>query len=296
MKILDGRWLSKQYHKWIKAEADTLFTKHGRRPGLGVILVGENPASKAYIKTKEKVAKKCGFEAFDQFLPENATKEEVLAAINKFNNSNEVDGILLQLPVPKHLNSNELIDAIDFRKDADGLHPTSQGLLQRGDASVMPCTPLGSLALIDLAYSDVEIGSEIEDRIPEANLAGKHAVVIGRSILVGKPVASLLLQRNATVTQVHSKTKDIEEICSKADIIVAAVGVPNLVKDNWVKEGAIVIDVGINRLPSGSLTGDVAFELVSPKTYAITPVPRGVGPMTVAVLMQNTLTCYKGLI
>ncbi len=294
MKILDGRWFAKQYHKWIKEEVETLYPKHGRRPGLGVILVGDNPASKAYISTKEKVAKKCGFEAFDQFLPATSTFEEVKEAIEKFNKNEKVDGILLQLPVPKGLDSNALISAINFKKDADGLHPINQGLLQRGDAKVKSCTPLGALKLIDLAYSEAEIGSELAREIPEKDLSGKLAAVIGRSILVGKPVASMLLERNATVIQAHSRTENVKDLCKSADIIIAAVGIPHLVKADWVKDGAIVIDVGINRIEDGSLTGDVDYESVASKCAAITPVPRGVGPMTVAMLMKNTLECYKG--
>ncbi|MCL4153987.1 UNVERIFIED_CONTAM: hypothetical protein GTU68_047030, partial [Idotea baltica] len=218
-----------------------------------------------------------GFITFNKKLDKDVTFDEVKKTILEFNENKNVDGILLQLPLPKHLDTESLLDLIDPKKDVDGLHPKNQGLLQKGRASLIPCTPLGSLKL---------------NKIEKKDLSGVNAVVVGRSILVGKPMATLLLDRNATVTVVHSRTKDIEVICANADVLVAAVGREALVKKDWVKEGAIVIDVGINRNEKGKLCGDVDYDSVLPKVSAITPVPGGVGPMTVAMLMLNTLNAY----
>lgn len=291
-KILDGNFLSEILQKDIRRRVEELKIKSGKVPGLGVILVGDNPASRSYVARKEKVAQeKCGFYTADQFLPESASMADVTAAIEKFNHDPKINGILLQLPVPRHLNANILIDRILPEKDADCLHPVNQGLMLRGDGKLRPCTPLGAMALIDFAmspYNSAQVALDYNE-IKEADLSGKNVVVIGRSILVGKPLVSLLLERNATVTQAHSKTKNIWEVTSRADILIAAVGVPKLVKASWVKDGAIVIDVGINRTADGKLVGDVDYDDVALKTSAITPVPGGVGPMTVAMLMQNTL-------
>ena len=286
-KILDGKWLASVLQAQIRAEVDRLKQQAGRVPGLGVILVGDNPASHAYVSTKERVAVECGFAKFDYRLPADTTYEKVLAAIRELNADSRVDGILLQLPLPKHIDANKLLDQIDPHKDADGLHPYNQGLLQRGQGLLRPCTPMGAMKLLDLGFATSET------HFPAVDLTGMHAVVVGRSILVGKPIAALLLERNATVTIAHSKTKDLPAVCRSADVLVAAVGVPNLVKADWVKPGAIVLDVGINRLPNGKLTGDVDFEAVKSKCRAITPVPKGVGPMTVCMLMQNTLLAFK---
>jgi methylenetetrahydrofolate dehydrogenase (NADP+) / methenyltetrahydrofolate cyclohydrolase len=289
-KLLDGKWLAAQFHRSIKDEVTSRAAVFGRPPGLGVILVGDNPASKAYVGNKQKIATNCGFATFDTKLTNEATANDVASAIRSYNNDPRVDGILLQLPLPKHLNSNALLDLIDPKKDADGLHPLNQGLLARGEGHLRPCTPLGSMKLIDLALSKYDAAGEVNpEQIPVADLTGKKAVVIGRSILVGKPVALLLLERNATVTMAHSKTKDLAAVVKEADIVVAAVGVAHLVKREWVKPGAIVIDVGMNRLPTGELTGDVDFKGVSEVCGAITPVPGGVGPMTVTMLIYNTL-------
>lgn len=290
-KILDGKWLSECFQHHVKGEVVALRGRLGRAPGLGVILVGDNPASHAYVANKEKLARNCGLETFDQRLPALASREELRRAVVTFNEDPRVDGILLQLPLPRTLHQNEFLDLIDFRKDADGLTPISQGLLMRGDGRVRPCTPLGVMKLLDLAHSDL-LGAPVEQVVSQlkpCDLKGKHAVVVGRSILVGKPVALMLLERGATVTVAHSKTSDLPAVCRSADIIVAAVGVPHLVKGEWVKAGAIVIDVGINRLPDGKLTGDVDFDGASKRAAAITPVPKGVGPMTVAMLIYNTL-------
>lgn len=294
-KILDGKWLAEQVLAKVQQEVSSLTSSGQRAPGLGVLLVGDNPASKAYVANKEKCATKCGFQTFDVRLAADASFESVREAVLQFNNDNRVDGILMQLPLPGHLDSSKLLDLIDPAKDADGLHPLNQGLLMKGAGTLRPCTPLGVMRHIDLAYSAVDPSKpeSITQEIPVARLDGKHVVVVGRSVLVGKPVGFLCLERNATVTFGHSKTHDLPALCRSADIVIAAVGVPHLVKAEWVKEGAVVIDVGINRLPSGKLTGDVDFEAVAPKTQAITPVPGGVGPMTVAMLIQNTLQARK---
>lgn len=294
-KILDGKWLAKQVQHEIREQVAEAAPLCGRSPGLGVILVGDNPASKAYVANKEKTAKLCGFNTFDITLPASATRENVRDAIKSFNTNELIDGILLQLPLPKHLDSEELLDLISPDRDADGLHPLNQGLLMRGEGQLRPCTPLGVMKLLDLAYSNVNTATfdPSRDEIPETSLAGKRALVIGRSILVGKPMAHLLLERNATVSIAHSKTPDIESLARECDIIVAAVGSARMVKGSWIKQGAIVIDVGMNRLPDGSLTGDVDFNDAAPRAAAITPVPGGVGPMTVACLILNTLYAYK---
>ncbi|MCB0317765.1 MAG: bifunctional methylenetetrahydrofolate dehydrogenase/methenyltetrahydrofolate cyclohydrolase FolD [Bdellovibrionales bacterium] len=295
-KILNGKWLAAQYHQIIRDEADRLRPHIGRAPGLGVIIVGNDPASKTYVRNKEKVARtKCGFHVVDVELPADASDAEIVEEINCLNKDNTIDGILLQLPLPKGRNEKFCLDSIDPRKDADGLHPLNQGLLVRGEGKLRSCTPMGCLKLIDLAYSDIDPQSKpkLTKDIPSKDLSGKNAVVIGRSLLVGKPMAHLLLERNATVSIAHSRTKNIEKICRQADILVAAVGVPKMVKADWVKDGAVVIDVGINQLDDGSLVGDVDFEAVMDKTLAITPVPGGVGPMTITFLMMNTLNAFK---
>ncbi len=295
-KKLSGNWLSSILQAEILEEVQQLKTSKGRVPGLGVILVGNNPASLSYVKRKSLVAEQqCGFITKDLNLADNCTETELSEAIKKFNLDPEIDGILLQLPLPRHLSANKFIDQIDPRKDADALHPLNQGIMFRGEGYLKPCTPLGSMALIDLAFSKFESDQEnvkFSD-IPQVDLKGKTAVIIGRSILVGKPLHSLLLNRDCTVIQAHSKTANIAEICKQADIVIAAAGVPQLVKSDWVKKGAVVIDVGINRNSEGFLIGDVDFEEIASHTSAITPVPGGVGPMTVAMLMKNTLEIYK---
>lgn len=293
-KILDGKWLSGRITDGITAEVTLLRSTVGRAPGLGVILVGDNPASHAYVANKEKLAKKCGFETFDARLPVSARFEQIQDAIDSFNANENVDGILLQLPLPSGIDSAALLERIRPDKDADGLHPLNQGLLMRGAGILRPCTPLGCMKLIDLAFSDIDPArAPLVQEIPSASLAGLTVVVVGRSVLVGKPISLLCLERNATVIMAHSKTKDLPAVTRSADIIIAAVGVPNLIKADWVSDGAVVIDVGINRLPTGKLTGDVDFEGVAPRCKAITPVPGGVGPMTVTMLIHNTLQAYK---
>ena len=289
-KMLDGKTLSRAVARTVAGEVAAVAKKIGRSPGLAVILVGENPASKTYVASKHRFAKECGLVTFDSHLPSSTTREELAQVIQGYNSSDQVDGILLQLPLPPHLDAAEFVRMISPEKDADGLHPTNQGLLLQGSPAPRPCTPLGVMTMLDLALSNVTVSdaTTLSD-IPSASLAGKSAVVIGRSQLVGKPMGFLLLERNATVTFAHSKTPHIDRVCSGADIVVAAVGVPKLVKRDWVKHGAIVLDVGINRLPDGTLCGDVDYNDVAPVSGAITPVPGGVGPMTVAMLISNTV-------
>jgi methylenetetrahydrofolate dehydrogenase (NADP+)/methenyltetrahydrofolate cyclohydrolase len=288
--MLDGKTLSRAVARTVAGEVAAVAKKIGRSPGLAVILVGENPASKTYVASKHRFAKECGLVTFDSHLPASTTREELAQVIQGYNSNDQVDGILLQLPLPPHLDGAEFVRVISPEKDADGLHPTNQGLLLQGAPAPRPCTPLGVMTMLDLALSNITVTdtTTLSD-IPSASLAGKSAVVIGRSQLVGKPMGFLLLERNATVTFAHSKTPNIEQVCSKADIVVAAVGVPKLVKRDWIKPGAIVLDVGINRLPDGTLCGDVDYNDVAPVSAAITPVPGGVGPMTVAMLISNTV-------
>ena len=292
-QILDGKALANSVLRDLANSVKQLAAMYGRPPGLAVVIVGESPASLAYVANKERAAKKCGFNTFNAHLPESITFRELGAAIEAFNKQPEIDGILVQLPLPKHLDADRVIDLIRPDKDADSLHPVNQGLLMRGKGSVRPCTPLGCMMLIDQALLDAEAFARGE----KADLSGKSAVVIGRSILVGKPVALMLQERNATVTMAHSRTKDLPAVVREADIVIAAVGVPHLVKAEWIKPTALVIDVGINRIESGplagKLTGDVDFEAIKDRCAAITPVPGGVGPMTVAMLMYNTWLGYK---
>ena len=294
-KILDGNWLSSILQKEIRTQVEELKSQVGRVPGLAVVLVGDNPASRSYVKRKSKVAEnKCGFITKDYFLREDSSDEKLAQVIEELNLDSEIDGILLQLPLPERFESNRFIDLISPNKDVDGLSPVNQGLLLRGEGELRPCTPCGVLSLIDLAYSNYISGEKVSfSDISKTDLSGQRAVVIGRSLLVGKPLAALLLERNATVSVVHSRTKDIEEICADADILVAAVGREKLVKAGWVKEGAVIIDVGINRNAEAKLVGDVDYKDVFDKVSAITPVPGGVGPMTVAMLMKNTLNALK---
>lgn len=289
--ILDGKRLSQSVAATITAQVNALKSQHGKVPGLGVILVGENPASQTYVASKQKLAKQCGLETFDAVLPGDISQQTLLEKIDEFNADPRIDGILLQLPLPKHLEAGPCLLKILPAKDADGLHPYSQGLLMQGAPGPRSCTPLGAMTMIDCAFAG-EIPEDLL-KLPKADLSGLHAVVIGRSQLVGKPMSFLLLERNATVTMAHSKTKDLPAVTREADILVAAVGVPELVKGDWIKKGAVVIDVGINRLPNGKLTGDVAYGECLEKASAITPVPGGVGPMTVAMLIANTVDNFK---
>ncbi|RMD87780.1 MAG: bifunctional methylenetetrahydrofolate dehydrogenase/methenyltetrahydrofolate cyclohydrolase FolD [Candidatus Dadabacteria bacterium] len=292
--ILNGKALAKLLRRKIKEHIAKAVSDGNRPPGLGVILVGDNPASKSYVATKEKMARAVGMASEQISLPDSATQREVRDKIEELNAKSEIDGILLQLPLPQHLSADELLCCISPQKDSDGLHPLNQGRLMVGADGVRPCTPMGVMKLVDLAYSGAPL-DEIKDidEIKAADLAGKRSIVIGRSALVGKPVALMLLERNATVTIAHSKTADLPDRVSEADIVVSAVGRPFMIKGEWIKEGATVIDVGINRIESGALVGDVDFEAAKERAGAITPVPGGVGPMTVAMLLFNTFSNYR---
>ncbi len=252
--------------------------KHQFTPGLAVVIVGEDPASKVYVNSKAKRAREIGMNSFKHRLPEDTSEQDLLMLIEKLNNDASVHGILVQLPLPKHINEHKVINAISLAKDVDGFSSLNAGNLLIGQKAFIPCTPLGCLLLLQEYFGD---------------LSGKDAVVIGRSNIVGKPMALLLLHAHCTVSILHSRTQDIESACQRADIIVAAVGKPHFVKANWVKKGAVVIDVGINRIEDShgnkKLVGDVDFDPVSKKSAAITPVPGGVGPMTIACLLRNTI-------
>ena len=275
--IIDGKKIAETLRQKLKKEIIEIKSSFKSVPGLTVILIGEDPASKIYVKNKEKFSKEIGINSEVIKYPENIEEKEVLSKIIELNKNKKVSGILVQLPLPKHINKQKVIETILPEKDVDGFHPINVGNLSSGYDSKIPCTPLGCLILL----------KEVEK-----NLSGKHAVVIGRSNLNGKPMAQLLLKENCTVTITHSKTKDLKSQCNKADIIIAAVGKPKLVKGDWVKKNAIVIDVGINKTTDG-IVGDVDFNEVSKVAKAITPVPGGVGPMTIACLLRNTVECFK---
>lgn len=276
--ILDGKKVSLQVKEEIKKELEEIKEKTGMVPGLAIVLVGDNPASKIYVNSKIKGCSELGFESFAHFLPADVSEEELLNVIDELNKNDKVDGILVQLPLPEHIDENKVIDKIALEKDIDGFKPENLGLLFLGNReSIKSCTPAGIMELL---------------KRYEIELAGKDAVIIGRSNIVGKPMAGFFITEGATVTVCNSKTKNIEEKLKNADIIVAALGVDRFVKEDMVKEGAVVVDVGINRTPEG-LFGDVDFENVSKKASWITPVPGGVGPMTVAMLFKNTMQAFK---
>ena len=276
--ILDGKKTSSQIKEEIKEELKGIKEKVGKVPGLAIVLVGENPASKIYVNSKIKGCAELGFESFAHYLPENVTEEELLNVIRELNEDEKVDGILVQLPLPKHIDEKKVVDTIAFSKDVDGFKPENMGLLFLGDKnSIKPCTPSGIVELFKRYELEVE---------------GKDVVIIGRSNIVGKPMAGFFINEGATVTICNSKTKNLAEKLKGADIIVAAMGVAKFVKADMVKDGAVIIDVGINRTAEG-LFGDVDFENVAPKCSWITPVPGGVGPMTVAMLFKNTLSAFK---
>ena len=273
MKILDGKAVSLKVKESVKVRADEL-KKFGVEPTLAVVLVGEDKASQTYVRAKEKACNEYGIKSVAHRLSENTTQNELLALINVLNLDDSIHGILVQLPLPKHIDTNVVLAAIDPRKDVDGFHAVNVGKLVSGLNGFVPCTPLGVMEI--LKEYDIEV-------------AGLNAVVIGRSNIVGKPMANLLLNASATVTVTHSKTKNLKEICKNADLIVAAIGKPFFLKTDMVKDGAVVVDVGINRLDDGRLVGDVDFDEVAPKCSYITPVPGGVGPMTIAMLLNNTI-------
>lgn len=275
MKIIDG----KSYAAELRAQLKTKIEKADRVPGLAVVIVGSDPASQIYVRNKIRACGEVGIKSYSYELPENATQEQVEALLDELAGDARINGILLQLPLPKHLNAESAMSHIPFEKDVDGFSPQNLGLLMLHKERVVACTPLGIMKLLEHE---------------QVNLTGKHAVVLGRSDTVGKPMATLLLNANATVTVCHSKTTNLKEICKTADLIVSAVGKANFVTEDMVKDGAIVIDVGMNRDENGKLCGDVDFEKVKEKASLITPVPGGVGPMTITMLMYNTcLATFK---
>ena len=277
-QLIDGKAVSAKVKEQVRLETQALIEKHGITPGLAVVIVGNDPASRVYVNNKKKACEAVGFKSFEYALPEETSQEELLALVETLNADPNVNGILVQLPVPKQIDDKAIINAISPAKDVDAFHPENVGRIMIGDYSFLPCTPAGAMELID------STGIEV---------AGKRCVVIGRSNIVGKPMAMLLLHRSGTVTICHSRTQDLASVTREADILVAAVGRANFVTADMVKEGAVVIDVGINRLENGKLCGDVDFAAVEPKAGFITPVPGGVGPMTIAMLMRNTLTAAK---
>ena len=275
--IIDGKKEAALLREEIKKEIFSIKEKHNKTPGLSVILIGNFAPSLIYVNNKEKNSRDVGINSEVIRYSESVTEKEVLNKIDELNKNESVSGILVQLPLPDQINKEKIINAIHPKKDVDGFHPINVGNLSSGYKAIVPCTPFGCLLLIKKI---------------EKNLSGKHAVIIGRSNLNGKPMAQLLLKENCTVTVVHSKTKDLKLECQKADILVVAVGVANLVKGDWVKKDSIIIDVGINKV-GDKLVGDVDFESVKDRAKAITPVPGGVGPMTIACLLKNTLECFK---
>ena len=285
--IIDGKDYASRLRSKLKIAVNDLKDKHKIVPGLAVVLVGNDPASEIYVRNKGIQTKEAGMNSFEYRLPENTSEDDLLAKVEELNTDKSVNGILVQFPVPKHMEQQKIIERILPSKDVDGLHPVNSGYLASGLKGLVPCTPQGASLLI-------------KDSLP--SLSGLHAVIVGRSNLVGKPIAQLLLKENCTVTICHSRTKNLQETCLSADILVAAVGIPELVKGDWVKDGAVVIDVGINRLPAPEkgegktkLVGDVDFEGAKNRASSITPVPGGVGPMTIACLLLNTLaaTCTQ---
>ncbi len=272
-QIIDGKKISCEVKEEVKQKVSALKEK-GISVGLAVVLVGEDPASKVYVNNKKKACEALGINSYEYLMPETASQEELLTLVEKLNKDERVDGILVQLPLPRHLDEKQVIAAISPDKDVDAFHAVNVGKIMIGDYTFAPCTPAGIIELIERSGISLE---------------GKNCVVIGRSNIVGKPMSMLLLHKNATVTICHSRTKKLSDVVANADVVVAAVGKPKFVTADMVKEGAVVIDVGINRMDDGKLCGDVDFDAVAPKCSYITPVPGGVGPMTIAVLMQNTL-------
>ncbi len=277
--ILDGKALARKFKDSLKDEV-CLLEAHGIKPGLAVILVGDNPASLVYVRAKGRACEEIGINSFQHTFDKNITQEELLLQISQLNKDSKVHGILVQLPLPDHLNEESILEAISPEKDVDGFHPANVGKLVIGSPLFQPCTPLGVMKLLEDTGID---------------LSGKDAVVVGRSNIVGKPVAIMLLQKNATVTICHSRTFNLHEKIKMADVLIAAVGKPEMIKGEWIKPGAVVIDVGINRLNDGRLVGDVEFEEACERASFITPVPGGVGPMTIAMLMHNTVEAAKRL-
>ena len=276
-KLIDGKRISEEL-RLATAEAVKNRPEGIRAPGLAVIIVGNNPASRIYVNNKKKACEICGFGSYEYAIDENADENELLDLIDRLNKDDSIDGILCQLPLPSHMDENKVIDAICPEKDVDGFSPVNTGNLLAGKPCFAPCTPAGVVEM--LKYEGIEI-------------SGKHCVIVGRSNIVGKPAALLMLQENATVTVCHSRTKNLAEEVKRADIVIAAIGKAGFITEDMIKDGAVVVDVGINRLESGKVTGDVDFEAVKKKASYITPVPGGVGPMTITMLMKNTLLSWK---
>ncbi|MBI3247084.1 MAG: bifunctional methylenetetrahydrofolate dehydrogenase/methenyltetrahydrofolate cyclohydrolase FolD [Deltaproteobacteria bacterium] len=277
--ILDGKALAQRVRAEVKVAVAWFVARQGSAPGLATVVIGDDPVSRVYVGTKEKACREVGMQSFGYRLPVTASMSEALALVHELNARSDVHGILIQLPLPAHLEKTILIEALAPDKDVDALHPWNQGKLLLGEDGLRPCTPSGVMRLL---------------RETDIALAGKRAVVIGRSLLVGKPVALMLLEQNATVTSCHSRTEHLADEVRRADIVVAAIGHPETIKGDWIKDGAVVIDVGISRLTDGSLKGDVEFATAQERAAFITPVPGGVGPMTVAMLLANTLKAAEG--
>ncbi len=276
--IIDGKAVAREIQKQTKEEIDGLRRRWGLVPGLGVVLVGDDPGSHLYVKNKEKACREVGIRSKEHLLSASVSEKELLAVIQNLNRDKEIHGILVQLPLPAHIRSDKILEAVSPKKDIDGFHPVNQGLLLLGGEGFKPCTPMGIMKLLESIGCDPK---------------GKNAVVVGRSNIVGKPTALMLLARHATVTMCHSRTADLREEVGRGDIVVVAIGKAGLVRGEWIKPGAVVIDVGVNRLPSGKLVGDVEFESAKERASWISPVPGGVGPMTICMLLYNTLRAAK---
>ncbi|PIC72154.1 bifunctional methylenetetrahydrofolate dehydrogenase/methenyltetrahydrofolate cyclohydrolase FolD [Sporosarcina sp. P18a] len=272
-KKIDGKAIGQEIRNELKEEVASLITQ-GVQPGLAVILVGENSASETYVKNKEKSSKEAGMKSVLTKLPETVSEEDLLDEVEKLNQDETIDGILVQLPLPKHIDENKVIRAISPEKDVDGFHPMNVGKMLIGQETFLPCTPYGIMQLLERSNVDI---------------AGKHAVIIGRSNIVGKPMGQLLLQKDATVTYCHSRTEDLKKFTQQADILIVAIGIAKFITGDYIKEGAVVIDVGMNRDENGKLCGDVDYESAEKQASAITPVPGGVGPMTITMLLKNTV-------
>lgn len=277
-KLIDGKQISAQIRAELAEETKAFIARTGVTPGLAVIIVGDNPASQVYVRNKRRACAEIGYYSEAYELPGETTQEDLMALVRRLNDDDKIHGILVQLPLPKHLDENEVLLAIDPKKDVDAFHPVNVGRIMIGDYDFLPCTPAGVMALLEKSGISPE---------------GKEVVVVGRSNIVGKPQAMLMLHANATVTICHSRTKDLAAVCRRADILVAAIGKADFFTADYIKEGAVVIDVGMNRRADGKLTGDVDFTSVEPKASYITPVPGGVGPMTITMLMKNTLTAAR---
>jgi methylenetetrahydrofolate dehydrogenase (NADP+)/methenyltetrahydrofolate cyclohydrolase len=276
--IIDGKAVAKEVQKHIKEEVDGLERRWGIAPGLAVVLVGDDPASHIYVRNKEKACKEVGIKSFEHLLPPTISEKDLLTLVHQLNKDKNVHGILVQLPLPAHIRSDRILEALSPHKDVDGFHPVSQGMLLLGGDGFRPCTPMGIMKLLESIGCDPK---------------GKNGVVVGRSNIVGKPVALMLLEKHATVTICHSRTVNLRDEVGRADILVVAIGKAGLVRGEWIKPGAVVIDVGVNRLPNGKLCGDVEWETAKDRAGAITPVPGGVGPMTICMLLYNTLKAAK---